>query len=133
MASSLETRVPFLDPDLIQCAFTMPGELKLSGGETKPLLKTLAAERVPHDCVYRNKEGFSIPIKQWLAEEFRGLVDHYLNYGRISAQGIFSADRIEQLIAEHLANKANHSHRLWALIMFQACLLYTSPSPRDRG
>jgi len=120
MATSLETRVPFLDPELIQCAFRMPGTFKLNGGETKPLLKKLAAARVPHDCVYRNKEGFSIPIKQWLANEFSGLVDHYLNYQRISAQGIFSATRIEQLIAEHLANKANHSHRLWALIVFQA-------------
>lgn len=120
MAASLETRVPFLDPTLIKSAFRMPGELKLNGTETKPLLKQLAAERVPHDCVYRNKEGFSIPIKQWLANEFRGLVDHYLNNHRIRTQGVFNPARIEQLIAEHLANKANHSHRLWALIMFQA-------------
>ena len=71
MACSLETRVPFLDPELITSCFRMPGQFKLHGGTTKPLLKTIAARHVPRDCVYRNKEGFSIPIKQWLQGRFR--------------------------------------------------------------
>jgi len=120
MAVSLETRVPFLDPDLMHRTFQMPGAHKLSGGETKPLLKELAAQKVPHDCVYRNKEGFSIPIKSWLKHEFRSLVDQYLAPERLSRQGIFNPTYTQRLIAEHTSNRANHSHRLWSLIVFQA-------------
>ena len=120
MAVSLETRVPFLDPALMKSVFRMPGEHKLAGGETKPLLKELAAMHVPHDCVYRNKEGFSIPIKQWLVEDFSSLLTKYLARDRLEQQGIFNADYTHQLINEHRANTANHSHRLWSLIVFQA-------------
>ncbi len=120
MAVSLETRVPFLDPELMQTVFRMPGEHKLSGGETKPLLKELAAQHVPHSCVYRNKEGFSIPIKQWLVNDFSSLVDNFLSRERLEKQGIFNADYTQRLVNEHMANKANHSHRLWSLIVFQA-------------
>lgn len=120
MAVSLETRVPFLDPKLMQQVFSMPGEHKLAGSETKPLLKELAAQHVPHDCVYRNKEGFSIPIKQWLANEFSSLLDTYLAPERLAAQGIFNAPHVQGLINEHRSNVANHSHRLWSLIVFQA-------------
>ncbi len=120
MAVSLETRVPFLDPHVMAGAFSMPGTLKLSGSETKPLLKELAVEHVPHDCVYRNKEGFSIPIKTWLANEFSSLLDRYLAPARLESQGIFNAAYTGQLVKEHLAGVANHSHRLWALIVVQA-------------
>lgn len=120
MAVSLETRVPFLDPNVMTGAFSMPGEFKLSGGVTKPLLKELAAKHVPHDCVYRNKEGFSIPIKTWLMNEFSSLLERYLAPARLEAQGIFNVAYTTKLVQEHLANVANHSHRLWGLIVIQA-------------
>ena len=120
MAVSLETRVPFLDPEVMSSAFRMPGRFKLRGRETKPLLKQLAARHVPERCVYRNKEGFSIPIKQWLVSEFKTLVDHYLAPSRLAAQGIFSVPYTERLVREHASNRANHSHRLWSMIVFQA-------------
>lgn len=120
MAVSLETRVPFLDPDLMRQVFTMPGEHKLAGQQTKPLLKELAARHVPRDCVYRNKEGFSIPIKQWLVNEFSGLLETYLAPARLDSQGLFNATEVQRLVNEHRANLANHSHRLWSLIVFQA-------------
>ena len=120
MAVSLETRVPFLDPNLMQSVFCMPGEHKVHKGQTKPLLKELAAQHVPHDCVYRNKEGFSIPIKQWLVDDFSSLVTNFLSRERLEKQGIFNADYTQRLVNEHMANTANHSHRLWSLIVFQA-------------
>ncbi len=120
MAVSLETRVPFLDPLLMQQVFCMPGEHKVHGRQTKPLLKELAAEHVPHDCVYRNKEGFSIPIKQWLVEDFSSLVSTYLAPDRLDRQGLFNSAYTQRLVDEHVANVANHSHRLWSMIVFQA-------------
>lgn len=120
MAVSLEARVPFLARELVELAFSIPGRYKLDGTQTKPLLKSIAAEQVPRDCVYRGKEGFSIPIKQWLSGQFRPLVERYLDPTRLRTQGLFNPDTVQRLVAEHFSNRANHSHVLWSSIVFQA-------------
>ncbi|MFA9479106.1 asparagine synthase (glutamine-hydrolyzing) [Phycisphaerales bacterium AB-hyl4] len=118
MTASLEARVPLLDKDLVELAFAMPSNLKVAGGQTKALLKSVAARHVPPRCVYRPKEGFSIPIKHWLKREFRPLMEDMLAPDRIREQGIFDASTIERLKHEHLTDRANHSHLLWTLIVF---------------
>jgi asparagine synthase (glutamine-hydrolysing) len=120
MANSLEARVPYLDPDLVTLAFQVPERLKVHRGKTKVLLKAIAAKQIPKDCVYRPKEGFSSPIKQWLKVEFRNLMQDYLDPTQIQQQGIFQPSTIERLIQEHLSNVVNHSHILWSLIVFQS-------------
>jgi asparagine synthase (glutamine-hydrolysing) len=119
MACSLEVRVPFLDHELVELAFSMPPQLKVSRNRTKPLLKRLAARYVPRECVYRAKEGFSIPMKHWLRAEFRPLLDDLLNTDEIRRQGIFRPEIIGRLKREHLAARENHSHILWSLLVFQ--------------
>jgi len=120
MAVSLEARVPYLDTELVELAFAMPAELKIQRGETKMLLKKVAARHLPRDCVYRPKEGFSIPIKHWLTTTLRPLMEELLARKRIREQGIFQVERVEQLKQEHCSGRSNHSHILWALIMFQS-------------
>jgi asparagine synthase (glutamine-hydrolysing) len=119
MACSLEARVPLLDKDVVELAFSMPSDLKYNSEKTKILLKQVAARHVPRECVYRQKEGFSIPIKNWLKTEFRELLEHYLGEKRISAGGIFNAAEVTRLKQEHLDNRANHSHVLWPLLVFE--------------
>lgn len=120
MAVSLESRVPYLDPDLVELAFQIPERLKVTPGETKVLLKSVAARHLPAECVYRPKEGFSIPIKNWLCNEFRPLMEELLSDQAIREQGIFQVNTIKRLKQEHLAGTANHSHILWSLIVFQS-------------
>jgi asparagine synthase (glutamine-hydrolysing) len=119
MACSIEARVPLLDKDVVELAFRMPSELKYSDNETKILLKRVAARHVPRDCVYRPKQGFSIPIKSWLKDEFRDLLETYLGPQRIAAGGVFDVAEVTRLKQEHLDNRANHSHVLWSLLVFQ--------------
>ncbi len=119
MACSLEVRVPFLSPEVIALAFAAPPELKVSGGQTKVLLKRIAARHVPHECVYRPKEGFSIPMKHWLnLPEFITLMDDLLAPARLRSEGIFEPAVVERLRREHRAGRANHSHMLWSLLVF---------------
>ncbi|MEX0741501.1 MAG: asparagine synthase C-terminal domain-containing protein, partial [Phycisphaeraceae bacterium] len=118
MVASLEARVPLLDKELVALAFAVPAELKLAGGQTKPLLKSVAARHVPASCVYRPKEGFSVPIKHWLKTGFRPLMEAMLSPRRVREQGLFEPVVVERLKAEHLAGRANHSHVLWSLIVF---------------
>lgn len=120
MAVSLEARVPYLDPELVELAFRIPQDYKVGLTRTKVLLKRVAARRVPPECVYRPKEGFSIPIKNWLSTEFRPLLEDLLDPGRVRDQGLFEPACVERLKAEHLQGRANHSHVLWCLMVFQA-------------
>jgi asparagine synthase (glutamine-hydrolysing) len=120
MATSLEVRVPLLDKELVELAFQIPPNLKVAGGNSKAILKRVAARHVPRSCVYRPKEGFSIPLKHWLGHEFRPIVEHYLAPGRIAGEGLFEFTTIDSLKQAHFAGQANHSHVLWSLIVFEA-------------
>jgi asparagine synthase (glutamine-hydrolysing) len=119
MACSLEARVPLLDLEVVELAFRLPPELKFNSRETKIALKNVAARHVPRECVFRPKEGFSIPIKNWLKTEFRDLVSRYLDPARLRDDGLFQVAEVGRLWQEHDSNKANHSHVLWALLVFQ--------------
>jgi asparagine synthase (glutamine-hydrolysing) len=120
MAVSLESRVPILDKELVELAFRIPGKYKVANRKTKVLLKRVAARHVPHACVYRPKEGFSIPIKNWLISELRPLMEELLDKRKIEKGGLFQSNTIEKLKQEHLSGTANHSHLLWSLMVFQA-------------
>ncbi len=120
MAVSLEARVPYLDTGIVDLAFQIPANLKVSNGKTKVLLKEIAARHIPSNCVYRQKEGFSIPIKNWLGTQFRPIMDDLLGEARIRNEGLFEVDAIERLKKEHLSGQVNHSHLLWCLIVFEA-------------
>lgn len=119
MACSLEARVPLLDHELVELSFRIPPGLKIRRGQSKILLKSLAAREVPRDCVYRQKEGFSIPIKNWLRTTLRPVMLDLLDPKRIRDDGIFQDAVVGNLVAEHLKGKENHSHLLWSLMVFQ--------------
>lgn len=120
MAVSLETRVPYLDPEMVELAFAIPAKWKVSGGRTKILLKNVAERHIPRDCIYRPKEGFSIPIKNWLCKELRQWMGEVLDARTIAGDGLFRAGTVSRLMKEHLSGQANHSHVLWSLIVFQS-------------
>jgi asparagine synthase (glutamine-hydrolysing) len=119
MACSLEARVPLLDHELVELAFRMPAMHKVLGTQTKPLLKRVAAQRVPAQAIYRSKEGFSIPIKSWLSREFRPLMEELLAPARFRGDGLIEPEAVDRLKREHLSGHANHSHILWGLIVLQ--------------
>ncbi|MFQ5648755.1 MAG: asparagine synthase (glutamine-hydrolyzing) [bacterium] len=118
MATSLETRVPFLDHRFVEFAATVPGHLKLKGTKTKYLLKKAMGTLLPEEIRKRGKEGFSIPIKNWLKTDLRALMLDVLAPEKIRREGFFSSKYVEKLISEHLNGHENHSHRLWALMVF---------------
>ena len=74
MATSLETRAPFLDADVMELAFSMPGHLKMRDGQRKSILKQALRGILPDRILIRKKEGFSIPMKNWLRRELQPLM-----------------------------------------------------------
>ena len=118
MATSLEARVPFLDHRVVELAATIPGEGKLQGRRSKIVLKQAMDKLLPREILYRGKEGFSIPIKNWIKNELKPMMLDILSRDRLKREGFFNPDFVEKLIKEHLDGKENHSHRLWALMIF---------------
>jgi len=119
MAHSLEVRVPLLATPVVEAAFALPDREKLRRLTTKPLLKRVAARYVPRRCVYRPKEGFSIPMKHWLSGELRPRLEDLLSAERLRREGRFRADTVERLKREHFEGRENHAHLLWALVVYQ--------------
>jgi asparagine synthase (glutamine-hydrolysing) len=119
MAHSLEARVPLLDRQVVELAFRMPSRFKVRGGRGKILLKEVAERHVPRRCVRRTKQGFSSPVKEWLRGGLRPRLEDLLAPGRLRAEGLFEPAVVGRLKDEHLARTADHSHVLWALMVFQ--------------
>ena len=69
MAHSLEVRTAFLDPEFVAFAAALPGRLKIRNGQTKYILKKAALRYLPEEAVLRQKEGFLMPVTQWLAHD----------------------------------------------------------------
>ncbi|MDZ7291253.1 MAG: asparagine synthase (glutamine-hydrolyzing) [candidate division KSB1 bacterium] len=118
MATSLEARAPFLDYRVVEYAAAIPSALKIRGTKTKYILKKAMAHLLPQEIITRGKEGFSIPIKNWLRQELRAMMLDILSPARIRRDGFFDADYVQKLVNEHLQGVENHSHRLWALMVF---------------
>ncbi len=85
MATSLETRAPFLDVDVMELAFSMPGHLKIRDGERKFVLKQAMKGLVPERILHRKKQGFSIPLKNWLRDELQPLMRDLLSAERVAS------------------------------------------------
>jgi asparagine synthase (glutamine-hydrolysing) len=119
MATSLETRAPFLDVDVMELAFSMPGDLKIRGGNRKFIVKQALRGMVPDRILDRKKEGFSIPMKQWLKRELKPLMERLLAPERLAARGLIEPRETRRLIDEHCAGRANHAHVLFSLMVFE--------------
>jgi asparagine synthase (glutamine-hydrolysing) len=119
MATSLETRAPFLDTAVMELALSMPGDLKIRAGERKWILKEAMRGILPDRILTRRKEGFSIPMKNWLRTDLAPLMRSLLAPERVRARGLFESDEVQRRIAEHLAGRENHAHTLFSLMVFE--------------
>ncbi|MGE0812055.1 MAG: asparagine synthase (glutamine-hydrolyzing) [Vicinamibacterales bacterium] len=119
MATSLETRAPFLDADVMELAFSMPGHLKIRKGQRKYVLKRAMRGLVPDRILDRTKQGFSIPLKNWLRDELQPLMRDLLSPARVSARGLFEPAEVTALVEAHVAGRENHAHTLFPLMVFE--------------
>jgi asparagine synthase (glutamine-hydrolysing) len=122
MAVSLEARVPFLDHELVEFAMTIPGEWKLDGRSAKTILKSAFSASLPAKILKRRKEGFSIPMKNWLRGPLRPLLEEALGPSRVGETGWFRHEVLQRLVREHVDGRANHAHRLWCVISLDLSL-----------
>lgn len=119
MAHSVEIRPPFLDHRLIEYAATLPGSLKIRGGRVKHILKEALKDLLPDDLLDRPKEGFVLPINQWLQTQLDGFIAERLNPAALSKHGFFRPQSVEKILADKSREPAASGNRIWNILMFQ--------------
>ena len=122
MANSLETRVPMLDHRVVEFAWQLPLDFKIKNGVGKSVLREVLYRHVPRELIERPKQGFSIPLGQWLRGPLREWAESQISEYRLVQEGFFYPHPIRKAWQEHLSGKYDHALRLWSILMFQAWL-----------
>jgi asparagine synthase (glutamine-hydrolysing) len=117
MSHSLEVRAPFCDHRLVEASLGLPSRTKMPRGRLKALLKTAFAGVLPDEVLSHPKQGFMIPLGDWLRRDLRPTLDELLAPDRIRARGLFEVEAVERLKREHLSGARTHADRLWTLMM----------------
>jgi asparagine synthase (glutamine-hydrolysing) len=119
MAVSLEARAPLLDHKLIDFVTRIPASMKLAGDETKHILKRAVSDLVPTEILNRPKQGFGVPVQEWINQQLRERMHETLSDSRTRERGYINSAYLEVLLDEHERNRRDHSAGLWALLMLE--------------
>jgi asparagine synthase (glutamine-hydrolysing) len=116
MAASIESRVPFLDHELVEFTASIPAQYETQGLAGKFILKAAVEDLLPREVVYRQKMGFPTPWAYWLAGEQLDQLEQLLLEPRTIERGRFNRDAVSTLFGEHRAGIRDHGNRIWRLL-----------------
>ena len=119
MAAGLEIRVPLLDQRVVEYASRIPEKYLYHKGEGKVILRRLLTRFIPADLFDRPKMGFAVPVSRWLRAELKPMLLDYLSERRLKHEGFFNTAYVAAMVSDHLSGRADHPHRLWALLMWE--------------
>jgi asparagine synthase (glutamine-hydrolysing) len=117
MAASLESRIPILDHRVVEFAATLPRDLKRRGGTGKWILRKVLDRYVPRHLIDRPKQGFSVPIKEWLRGPLRSWGEDLLNDNGTVVSELIDLKAVRDVWREHQEEDVDHCHRLWVVLM----------------
>ena len=119
MAHSVEVRPPFLDHRLVEFACSLPGHFKIKAGRVKSILKDAMRGLLPAELISRPKEGFIMPINEWLVGHLASYVHATLAPEKIKRQGLLRPDLVRDMLDAHFSGRMNFSNQIWNLLMLQ--------------
>lgn len=122
MANSLEVRVPMLDHEFVEWAARLPLAQKLNRWEGKYILKKAIEPYVPNEILYRRKQGFAVPLREWFSGPLREHVQALSTASALADTGLFEMKFAGKLIDEFRSGHRDHSATIWSLMMFDAFL-----------
>ncbi len=122
MNVSLEAREPLLDHRLVEFAARLPEKMRVRGSTGKYLLKKCMERYLPHDILYRPKQGFVTPIASWLRGPLNGEARAIASSSVLGQSGWFDPRALSELAEEHISGRSDNSRVLWQLLMLDKSL-----------
>lgn len=122
MAVSLEARVPLLDHRVVEFAASLPSTMKVRDGLQKWILRQVLYKHVPRKLVERPKQGFAVPLQQWLSNDLRDWCEDLLDPTTIAAQGYIDSEQVASMWHRFKSGEHIWCHQLWQILMFQSWL-----------
>lgn len=119
MATGVEVRVPLLDPDLVSLAARLPVAYKQHRGEGKWIFKAAMEPLLPHDVIYRPKAGFGVPLRHWLRNELRPMVEDTLSEESLARRGLFDHRAVQSLLAMDRAGTVDAAYTILSMVCIE--------------
>ena len=119
MAASVEVRVPFVDLVVARAAFSIPGREKIRGWKQKAALKDAAESWLPAEIVHRPKASFGAPLRAWVRNDLRQLINDVLVSGELVQAGILRRQALLRLIADEQAGREDNAKQIWQLLSME--------------
>ena len=122
MGCSLESRVPFLDHNLVEFAWRIPAKYKYRDKKGKWILRQVLYRYIPKELMERPKAGFTLPLANWLRGDLKVWAESLINIERLNREGILNADIVNKKWNEHQEDGKDWSNQLWSVLIFQLWL-----------
>ena len=119
MAASVEVRVPFIDKLVITKAMEIPGKLKIKDGVSKFVLKKAAEKFLPKEIIYRPKASFGAPIRSWISNDLKGMVDELLSEQAITKRGFVNYGVVKRLIENDRSGNEDNAYQIYQLLTLE--------------
>ena len=120
MSFGLETRIPFLDKRVLEFAWSLPLEMKIKGLNKKIILKKILEKYLPANLIYRPKQGFAIPLGDWLRGPLRTWAESILNTEKFKKNQFLNVDVVNKTWEEHINGRRNNQYILWNILVIQS-------------
>ncbi len=119
MAASVEVRVPFVDRVVAEAAFTIAGRDKIRGKVSKAALKDAAEDWLPREIVHRPKASFGAPLRAWVRNDLKELIQDTLVGGDLVQLGLLRKEPLLRLIADEQAGREDYAKQIWQLLSME--------------
>jgi len=119
MAHSVEIRSPFLDYRLVEFVATIPGNMKIKNGNVKDILKKAVEPLLPEGITKRPKEGFVLPVFEWMQDKLKEYSMELLSEDRLKKHGLLNIEMVKHIMDSYFAGNKSYAGKVWNLMMFQ--------------
>jgi asparagine synthase (glutamine-hydrolysing) len=120
MGTSLEVRCPILDRDVVEFAWSLPTAHRIESNTGKIVLRRMLDRYVPRELTDRPKQGFGVPIGEWMTNELRDWTESLIDERRLRDEGLLDVAAVRRAWQQHRSGWADHSSLLWSIAMFQS-------------
>jgi asparagine synthase (glutamine-hydrolysing) len=128
MANGVEVRVPFLDPELIAMSARLPPHYKQRGATGKWVLRKAMEAYLPHDVIHRSKTGFGAPLRHWLRNQLKPLVEDVLSPESLARRGLFDPTAVRQLVELNSSRQIDAAYSIFSMICIELwCRMFIDP------